>query len=190
MVVRALLVIASICAGALVSVCGAALSPIARGCVYDGRGEPHCTRLEEKQYLLGELISVARPVGDCDDVCMQKKAVDITNKIRCKYGECTKVKAGPMVMLDNAKDWSKKQMRSGMKHQKPLPKLRCGINVMAENVAMFGGFNPDPAEQCMKQWENSKGHRGRFTISIFQIAGIFARCLFGEVYLTSISFFQ
>lgn len=142
---RVLLVVASICFGALAAVRGAAISP------------------------------VSRLAGDCGDVCMNKKAVDITNEVRCRHGECTKLISGPMVMLNNAKDWSKTQMRKGALEHQPLPKiLGCQVKVMGENVAMFDDWaNPNPAEKCLKQWENSPGHLGRFNAPMPQIVSMF-----------------
>lgn len=109
------------------------------------------------------LFPIARPTSctPTDLDCLNIKAVEITNEIRARNGVNSKLVPGPKAMLDNAKKWSKYQQGAGMQHQSPLPSLACGINVNRENVAMFGGMNRDPAEQCMEQWEGSPGHKVR-----------------------------
>lgn len=114
------------------------------------------------EHTTGVKFSLTARQSDCDSDCLNRKAIEITNEIRARNGVDSKLVAGPSVMLENAKDWSKHQMDSGMQHQSPLPALGCGLRVNRENVAMFAGMKRDPAEQCMRQWENSPGHKVRF----------------------------
>lgn len=130
---------------------------LGQACVLESDNKLSCNYFENYPLVRIQLPAASRPIH-CDDKCLNEKVLEITNKIRCKHGKCTKVKSGPKIMLENAKGWSEHQQSSGMKHQKPLPKLRCGVAIGAENVAMFAGIDNDPAEQCMKQWENSKAH--------------------------------
>lgn len=113
-----------------------------------------------------ESVARSRTCEPKDIDCLNLKAVELTNEIRARNGVNTKLVAGPKPMLSNAKKWSKHQMGAGMQHQSPLPSLDCGIKVNRENVAWFGGMDSDPAEQCMKQWEDSPGHKVRTCSSL------------------------
>lgn len=121
-----------------------------KGCVLDEGGLPVCSRLEGRFSAENELSSVARfrKCADGDEKCFCLKAVEITNDIRARKGDKTKLIAGNQVMLDNAMKWSKKQMDSYMHHQNPLPALGCDTQVNRENVAWFQGYDRDPAVQC------------------------------------------
>lgn len=129
-------------------------------CVLGSDGLPACSRSDSSVSMGDDLSPIARPAtcGDTDVNCWCLRSVELTNDIRARKGDGTKLISGPAVMVKNAVDWSKVQMASNMKHQSPLPKIGCGIQINRENVAMHGGIKNDPIAQCMKQWEGSPGH--------------------------------
>lgn len=98
-----------------------------------------------------------------------KKAADITNDIRRRYrgrGNYADQGQGDLVvgtqsMLDNAVSHCRKMANGfGLNHQDlgaASGTVGCDLFISAENIARTG-TSADPAEACMKMWENSEGH--------------------------------
>jgi uncharacterized protein YkwD len=158
---RALLILCS--AAAFASLC-AAVPSLSRECVLSAKGVPVCTHVDDARALgMGFAPSVrVRTCSTGDETCYCLKAIDITNDIRDRKGDGTQIVAGTESMLRNAVDHSKDMSASlGMVHQDLTAAgkaVGCDVFVNRENIAWYSGYDVDPAEQCMLQWENSEGH--------------------------------
>lgn len=89
-----------------------------------------------------------------------KKAVDITNKIRARVGKGP-LKVGPTAMLNNALRHCVRMSKTGMRHQNlraATEDVGSGLLINRENVAYYSGIYGDRSKQLMRQWKNSRGH--------------------------------
>jgi hypothetical protein len=153
----------AVTSAAVLATVASAVPTLTRSCVLDAQGDPLCTRMDDGRSM-GMSISTYVRASSCttgDDACWCNKAAEITNGIRAEAGK-GKLVVGTQSMLDNAMKHSKEMCNSiGMEHQDlsaATADVGCDIFINRENIAMYGGMDVDPAEQCMKQWKESPGH--------------------------------
>lgn len=166
--------LAATAAAMVLSLGDAAPATYSKECALVAAGHSSCTSgvaalshgpARNARNTLPALVRAETTAGYC------KKAVDITNTVRRRYKNTGKyvgmgegdLAVGTQSMLDNAFSHSKKMADGfGMNHQDlsaASAAVGCDLFINRENIAMFGGFgDTDPAEKCMKQWEDSPPH--------------------------------
>jgi uncharacterized protein YkwD len=137
---------------------GCSASPIVepKYCLPGADGNPDCVSAGPSMELS---TSVRAACGTTDYSCLNKRALDLTNRIRGKYGKGG-LQDGTLSMLKNALEHSK-SLAYSFRHQDltyVTDQIKCKIFCSAENIAYFTGPSDDPAKMCVDMWEKSYGH--------------------------------
>lgn len=125
----------------------------------------------------------AGPCADTDALCWNAEAVTLINQMRARLAGLPPLAVGTVAALDNAVGHSRRMAaggRSAFQHQPDgaaTAEIGCNVFVSGENIAAGWPGVDNPAAKCVKQWENSAGHRANILNSNHKetVVGIVSR---------------